>query len=330
MVEVRGRGEQLPEQRKPAWITPLFLEGKRSTAERDHLVRGVGLACVVAPLEGQRAREHRPGVVASGLGAFGDRFRRLDRRTQIEVSVCPRGLELERDVGPVRAYELGCASEQRGSGPVVLAVDRAVAGGREPGRGAVGEAASGCPSSRSVTAGLFEVVADDLVALDERVAVLVEPVGEAGMQVGADRLGERVVGGVANQQVAEAVAVVSGDLSTVGTDELAPHERGEPGRDLRLLGSERLHAAAVEDLALDRAALEHPALGLVELVEPGRQQRLQRRRHVDVPVLGGHREHLRDEERVAARSVGDPLAQLPRDGVPDQRVRVFHGERLEP
>ena len=112
--------------------------------------------------------------------------------------------------------------------------------------------------------------------------MLVEPIGEAGMQVGADRLRERVVGGVSNQQVAEAIAVLAGDLSAVGTHELAPDECGEPGRDLRLFGSERLDAAAVEDLALDGAALEHPALGLVELVEPRRQQRLQRRRHIDI------------------------------------------------
>ena len=112
--------------------------------------------------------------------------------------------------------------------------------------------------------------------------MLVEPVGEAGVQVGADRLGEGVVGGVADQQVAEAVAVVARELGAVGPDELVAHERGEPGRDLRLLGGERLDGAAVEDLTLDRAALEHPALRLVELVEPGRQQRLQRRRHLDL------------------------------------------------
>ena len=169
------------------------------------------------------------------------------------------------------------------------------------------------------------MVADDLVALDERVAVLVQPVGEAGMQVGADRLWERVVGGVADQQVAKAIAVVTGDLSAVGTHELAPHERCEPGRDLRLLGSERLDAAAVEDLALDGAALEHPALGLVELVEPRREQSLQRRRHVDVSILGRHREHLRDEQRVAACGAGDPLAQLVRHRVADQRVRLLGG-----
>ena len=159
--------------------------------------------------------------------------------------------------------------------------------------------------------------------------MLVEPVGEAGVEVGADRLGERVVGGVADQQVAEAVAVVAGELRAVGADQLAAHEPGEPGRHLRLLGRERLHGAAVEDLALDRAALEHPALGLVELVEPRREQRLQRGRHLDLRVAGGHREHLGDEQRVAARRPRDPLPQLVRDLVADQRVRLLRGQRLE-
>ena len=110
----------------------------------------------------------------------------------------------------------------------------------------------------------------------------------------------------------------------------AAHEPGEPGRDLRLLGSKRLHGAAVEDLALNGAALEHPALRLVELVEAHHQQRLQRRRHLDLGVVGGHREHLRDEQRVAARRVRDPLAQLARDGVADQYVGLLRGQRLQP
>ena len=156
-------------------------------------------------------------------------------------------------------------------GPAVQAVARTSAGSGEPERSPFREAAIGLSELGRVAGRLLEVVADDLVALDERVAVLVEPVGKAGMQVGADRLGKRVVGSVADQQVAEAIAVVAGELGAVGTDELAAHERGEPGRDLRLLRGERLHAAAVEDLAFDGAALEHPALGLVELVEPSRQ-----------------------------------------------------------
>ena len=104
--------------------------------------------------------------------------------------------------------------------PAVEAIARAPAGGGEPQGGAFGKGRVGLPELRLVAGGLFEVVADDLVALDERLAVLVEPVGEAGVQVGADRLGERVVGRVADQQVAEAVAVVARELRAVGTNEL--------------------------------------------------------------------------------------------------------------
>jgi hypothetical protein len=50
----------------------------------------------------------------------------------------PRELELERDVGPVGSDKLGCATEQRGCSPGIPAVDRAAAGGRESGGGAVG------------------------------------------------------------------------------------------------------------------------------------------------------------------------------------------------
>src|SRR3954454_25005437 len=114
------------------------------------------------------------------------------------------------------------------------------------------------------------------------------------MEVGPERLRERVVGRVADQQVTEAVAVVAGELSAVGANELVAYERSEPGRDLCLLRGERLDGAAVEDLALDRTALEPPALRLVELVEPRRQKRLQRRRHLDLRILRRHRQHLRD------------------------------------
>ena len=66
----------------------------------------------------------------------------------------------------------------------------------------------------------------------------------------------------------------------------------------------------MEDLALDRAALEDVTLGGVELVEPGGQQSMDRRRYGDVRLvlLGEHRHHLFDEERVARRGVEDPVA----------------------
>ena len=152
LVEVRCSGEQFPEQRQPACIAVLLLERKGTPAERDHLVGRVGLAGEVAQIESHRSRQHRPGTVTRRLDTFDDRVCLLDSRRHIEASGYPGGLELEREVEPVRAYKLGCASEQPGSGPVVLAVDRPVAGGGEPGGGAFGQCRVGL-SEFSLVAG---------------------------------------------------------------------------------------------------------------------------------------------------------------------------------
>ena len=61
---------------------------------------------------------------------------------------------------------------------------------------------------RSVAMSLLEVVADDLVDLDEVVGR--EPAGEALVQLGSGRLRQRLVGGVPDQQVAEAVGGLPG------------------------------------------------------------------------------------------------------------------------
>ena len=61
-----------------------------------------------------------------------------------------------------------------------------------------------------VAGGLLEVIAEDLVQLHEALAMHVEPSREAVVQVGTGRLRERVVRRVAQQEVAEAVAVLAG------------------------------------------------------------------------------------------------------------------------
>ena len=125
------------------------------------------------------------------------------------------------------------------------------------------------------------------------------------MQLGARRLGQRVVGGVSEQQVAEAEGVLSGKLRRVGADQVLPDERGEARRHRAAL-RERLHGAAVEDLALDRAPLQHGALSVLELVEPRGEERLQGRWDGDLALaFDGHRHHLGDEQRVSAGGVGD-------------------------
>ena len=165
----------------------------------------------------------------------------------------------------------------------------------------------------AVVVGLFEVVAEDLVALDELGVVVFEPVGEALVQLGPGCLGERVVGGVADQDVAEAERVLAGERGPVGPDQLLAHQRGQPRGHLLLGRGEGLDGAAVEELALDRAALEHAPVGSLELVEPGGKKRPQRRWHDDlVAGAGRHRDHLGHEQRVAAGGACDPLAQLGR------------------
>ena len=218
--------------------------------------------------------------------------------------------EGEVDLG--RGDERGGALEQAHGGAVVLAELRPVAaGGQAAPRRRGQHVVVGQPELGAVAAGLLEVVAEDLVQLDELGPVLLQPGGEALVEVGAGRLGQRLVGGVADQQVAEAEAVLARELRPVRPDQLLADERGQARGDLGLLGRECLHGAAVEDLALDRAALEHAPLARLELVEPGREQRLQRRRDDDLALrLSGHRDHLLDEERVAARGASDPRAQV--------------------
>ena len=75
--------------------------------------------------------------------------------------------------------------------------------------------------------------------------------------------------------------VLAGELGPVGADQLVPDERREAWQHLRLVGGERLDGAAVEDLALDRPALEHERSGGSSRSRRAARSALQRRRHVE-------------------------------------------------
>src|SRR5205823_14711034 len=94
-----------------------------------------------------------------------------------------------------------------------------LAGGREVVAGGQRELPVGPTELVEVAARLLEVVAEDLIQLDQALAVLLEPGGEAPMEVGAGRLGEGVVGGVADQQVAEAEGVLAREQRPVRADQ---------------------------------------------------------------------------------------------------------------
>src|SRR5439155_25606443 len=106
------------------------------------------------------------------------------------------------------------------------------------------------PQLDPVAASLLEVVAEDLVQLDELGAVLFEPGCEALVQLGADRFRQRLVGGVADQDVAETEAVLTHELRPVGSDQLFAHERRQAMGYLSLLGCDRLYGTAVHALSI--------------------------------------------------------------------------------
>ena len=114
--------------------------------------------------------------------------------------------------------------------------------------------------------------------------------------------------------------VVAGQLRAVRADEFLPDERHQLRPHVRLVGRQGFDAAPVEDLPLDRPALQHASLGRLELIEARRKERLDRRWHHDVAVgrFGDHRQHLLHEERVALRGLSDPRAdRIAELGVPE-------------
>ena len=122
-----------------------------------------------------------------------------------------------------------------------------------------------------VGAGPLEVIAKDLVQLHELGPVRLQPCGKAFMQVRANRLGQRLVRGVADQQVAKLEAVLAGKYRSMGSGS-APDGPARPARCHRTyLVPENLDRTAVEDLSFDRPPLEDAALASLELVEAGRE-----------------------------------------------------------
>ena len=95
-----------------------------------------------------------------------------------------------------------------------------MAGGRQPRGCPPGDIVVGITQLGAIVIGLLEVVADDLVHLHELCAMSLQPVGEPLVQLPAGCLRQRVVRGIPDQQVAEAVGVLTGELRLVRTDQL--------------------------------------------------------------------------------------------------------------
>src|SRR4029453_12945039 len=153
----------------------------------------------------------------------------------------------------------------------------------------------------------------------------------APVQFGACGIGKSVVRRIPDQQMTEAKAVLARKHRPIGANQLLADEGGEPGCHLALLRRKRLDCAAVEELALDRPALERLSLGWRELVKSRRKKRAKRRRNRDLAVaLFGHREHLPDEERVPSGRLGDAFPEFLRNLVADEVIDVGLLQRVQP
>ncbi len=173
---------------------------------------------------------------------------------------------------------------------------------------------------------------------------------KALVQLGPVSLCHRVVCRIPDQDVAEAEGVLPGERARVRLDQPLPDERLQTAGHLAHLVRRRQvgHRSPPEHLPDHRRALEHRTLVLVEPVEAGREDRLDRLRHTqrvdrgerlepavaldEHAVLDEHPQHLLEEERIASRGTPDRVGRLgiKRAGeVLQQRAGVLARKRRE-
>ena len=134
------------------------------------------------------------------------------------------------------------------------------------GRGSLAERAlliAGRTELAAEAVGLLEVVTEDLLDLRHPVADdPLQPGGEVLVEGRSESFRGRAVGGFADEDVLEPVGDFAGDDLGRGADEVPSRERLEPAGHAgpRPLGRQLDDRAAMEDLALDRASLEHVPL----------------------------------------------------------------------
>jgi hypothetical protein len=202
---VRDCAERVPGVHQAAVVLCLLERRQDLPRESLELVDGRVGRRVHAVEGGADAGEQLARVVAGRAcplgGGGGDRGGL--RAVPLEVRLGEGEVELEHDVEARRPGQRKRPLEQPFGGPVVAPPERAAAGGRAPRAGAFGQGRVGLSQLLPVVRGLLEVVAEDLVQLDQLLAALFEPGGEALVQLRPAGFRERVVGGVADQQVTE-------------------------------------------------------------------------------------------------------------------------------
>ncbi len=175
----------------------------------------------------------------------------------------------------------------------VVTVQRPLRRVREVGAGALGEAAGlllvELAELDPEAVRLLEMPAERLVLLGDRFRNGLEPCRVSGMEVSAHLLEDAAIGGVSDQRVMEPVEAVVGPPRALGVDELAPTECVEMRVEVRrhVLRKQHEQCTAGKVTADDRCRLEQRALRRSQLLDTGRQRRVDRRGQLDASLVDG-------------------------------------------
>src|SRR5262245_64829847 len=112
------------------------------------------------------------------------------------------------------------------------------------------------PDLDAEAVGALQVVPEELVVLEQRCRVVGEPVGVPLMELGPRCFWHRLVCRIPDELVVEAVGLAGRELRLVRAKDLLADERLELLLDRCGAVAESDYRGGVEDLALDRAALE--------------------------------------------------------------------------
>ena len=149
-----------------AWSPACSSNGRAASASASSSAARA-LAHVEPVVGGHRACEGFAGRIALRGGALGGTLEQQRRpHGSRRRTTSPRG-RLRAGCRAAAAASVQRALEQRARGSAVLAPERSPAGGGEPLAGARGQVVRRLPELAAVGGSLLEVVADDLVQLDE-------------------------------------------------------------------------------------------------------------------------------------------------------------------
>ena len=230
-------GEARPRVGQAGVILPLLVHVDCALDERGRLVERDGAERLTETdaLDGPARREPLARGRACGLdGVQHHAYRREVARLTAGVDE----LEAHLEAGVFVPGQRQRALEQRAGRREVVARERAPSGRREQRRRALAE----LPASRrrraelaACAVRLFEVVPEELLDCARR--LLLEPVREALVQLGAPLLGQRRVGGVADEDVAEAERVLARRSSPAPRGRRAACGRARAGASRRVRAS---------------------------------------------------------------------------------------------